>query len=207
MPVATTIPVTSAAHAESAAANVGFPVALKATGPGLLHKSDVGGVRLSLSSGVAVGAAYTDMAGALGDAMDGAVIQPMAPPGVVLIVGFVQDPAFGPLVLFGMGGTAVELLGDHATCRVPVTDVDAREMVSSLRSAPLLTGYRGSVPVDIDSLIDLIMRCGRLAEDLTELSEADLNPVIAGPGGAIVVDARFRVSPDSVQPEETRRLT
>jgi acetate---CoA ligase (ADP-forming) len=207
VPVATTIPVTSAAHAESAATDVGFPVALKATGPGLLHKSDVGGVHLSLNSGGAVAAAYTDMAGALGDAMDGAVVQPMAHPGVEVIVGFVQDPAFGPLVLFGMGGTAVELLGDHATCRVPVTDVDAREMLLSLRSAPLLTGYRGSVPVDIDSLIDLIMRCGRLAEDLTDLSEADLNPVIAGPSGAIVVDARFRISSDSVQPEETRRLT
>jgi acyl-CoA synthetase (NDP forming) len=207
VPVATTIPVTSAHQAESAASRVGFPVALKAIGPGLLHKSDVGGVRLGLGSARAVGTAYTEMTDALSDAMNGAVVQPMAHAGVEVIVGFVQDPAFGPLVLVGMGGTAVELMGDYATCRVPVTAVDAREMLLRLRSAPLLTGYRGSVPVDIDSLIDLIMRCGRLAEDLTELSEADLNPVIAGPQGAIVVDARFRVSPESLRPEETRRLT
>ncbi|MGO9341552.1 MAG: GNAT family N-acetyltransferase [Acidimicrobiales bacterium] len=206
VPVATTVSVTSARQAESAASSVGFPVALKATGPGLLHKSDVGGVRLSLGSAHAVATAYGEMADTLGDAMDGAVVQPMAHEGLEVIVGFVQDPAFGPLVLLGLGGTAVELLGDYATCRVPVTEVDAREMLLSLRSAPLLTGYRGSTPVDIDALIDLVMRCGRLAEDLTELSEADLNPVIAGPDGVVVVDARFRVSPESLRPEDARQL-
>ncbi len=206
IPVAATVPVTSADEAESAASEIGFPVVLKATGPGLVHKSDVGGVRLSLDSTRAVGTAYGEMADKLGDAMTGAIVQPMAHEGLEVIVGFVQDPAFGPLVLFGLGGTAVELLGDYATCRVPLTDVDAREMVLSIRSAPLLTGYRGSTPVDIDALVDVVMRCGRLAEDLIELSEADLNPVIAGPDGVVVVDARFHVSPESFQPEETRQL-
>jgi acyl-CoA synthetase (NDP forming) len=206
VPVAATVSVTSARQAESAASSVGFPVALKATGPGVLHKSDVGGVRLSLGSVDAVAGAYREMADTLGEAMDGAIVQPMAHEGTEVIVGFVQDPAFGPLVLMGLGGTAVELLGDYATCRVPVTESDAREMLLSLRSAPVLTGYRGSTPVDIDALVDLVMRCGRLAEDLTALSEADLNPVIAGPDGVIVVDARFRVSPEPIRPEDARQL-
>jgi len=138
--------------------------------------------------------------------MDGAVVQPMAQSGLETIVGFVQDPAFGPLVLFGLGGTAVELLGDYATCRVPLTDVDAREMLLSLRSAPLLTGYRGSTPVDLDALVDLVLRCGQLAEDLNEVTEADFNPVIASENGVIVVDARLRVSLDSPAHDETRHL-
>ena len=212
IPTSTTATVMSAHQAESAATAIGFPVALKASGPGIVHKSDVGGVRLSLGSAHSVGTAYWEMAKSLGDAMDGAVVQRMAEPGTEVIVGFVQDPAFGPLLLFGLGGTAVELLGDYATCRVPFTDVDAREMILSLRSAPLLTGYRGSTPVDMDALIDLVQRCGHLAEDLNELEEADLNPVIAGPDGVVVVDARFRVAPESSRPKfssryETRRLS
>jgi acetyl coenzyme A synthetase (ADP forming)-like protein len=206
IPVAKTVTVRNEHQAESAATTLGFPVALKATGPGLVHKSDVGGVRLALGSAHYVREAYAEMAGSLGDAMDGAVVQPMAQSGLETIVGFVQDPAFGPLVLFGLGGTAVELLGDYATCRVPLTDVDAREMLLSLRSAPLLTGYRGSTPVDLDALVDLVLRCGQLAEDLNEVTEADFNPVIASENGVIVVDARLRVSLDSPAHDETRHL-
>jgi acetyl coenzyme A synthetase (ADP forming)-like protein len=143
---------------------------------------------------------------ASGDAMDGAIVQPMARAGVEIITGFVQDPKFGPLLLLGLGGTAVELLGDFATCRVPLTDVDAKEMLESLRGASLLTGYRGSTPVDLDALIDLVLRCGRMAEDLTELAEAAFKPVIARPDGIIVVDARLRVAPQSVRPDEARHL-
>ena len=206
IPVATTVAVHSAHQAESAATALGFPVALKANGTGLVHKSDVGGVHLALGSARSVGEAYAEMTRSLGDAMDGAIVQPMAKPGLETIVGFVQDPAFGPLVLFGLGGTAVELLGDYATCRVPLTDVDAREMLLSLRGAPLLTGYRGSTPVDLDALVDLVLRCGRLAEDLTEVTEADFNPVIASSDGVIVVDARLRVSSDTSVRDETRHL-
>lgn len=207
IPVARTVAVTSAHEAQTMASDIGFPLALKAIGPGLLHKSDLGGVRLGLSSAHSVRATYVEMSARLGDAMDGAVLQPMVPAGVETIVGFVQDPAFGPLVLFGLGGTAVELLGDYATSRVPLTDVDAREMILSLRGAPLLTGYRGSDPVDIDALVDLVLRCGRLAEDLPDLIEADFNPVIATATGVVVVDARLRVSSVSALREETRRLS
>ncbi len=207
IPVVATASVTSSREAESAAAAVGFPVALKATGQGLVHKSDVGGVHLALSSAHSVSAAYEEMAASLGDAMDGAIVQPMVQPGVEIIVGFVQDPAFGPLVLLGLGGTAVELLGDYATCRVPLTDVDAKEMLFSLRGAPLLTGYRGSTPVHLEALFDLVLRCGRLAEDLPELGEADFNPVLASPEGIVVVDARLRVLPETFQADEARHLT
>jgi acyl-CoA synthetase (NDP forming) len=130
----------------------------------------------------------------LGSAMTGAVVQPMAEKGVELLVGFVVDPAFGPLVVVGMGGTVVELLGDHVSRLAPLTDLDAQEMILGLRGSPLLTGFRGSEPVDLDALVDLVLRMGRLAEDIPELVEADCNPVIATARGASVVDARLRVS-------------
>ena len=136
--------------------------------------------------------------GSLGPAMTGAVVQPMVHGGVETIAGFVVDPAFGPQVLFGLGGTAVELLGDSVSRLTPLTDLDARDMVLGLRATPLLTGFRGSKPVDVEALVDLVLRLGRLADDLPELIEADCNPVMATPGGAMVVDARLRVT---VQPE------
>ncbi len=159
-----------------------------------MHKTEVGGVRLNLGTGDEVREAFTTMQRSLGSAMTGAVVQPMAEQGVELLVGFVVDPAFGPLVVLGMGGTAVELLGDHVSRLAPLTELDAREMVLGLRSSPLLTGFRGSQPVDIEALVDLILRMGRLAEDMPELVEADCNPVIATPGGVLVVDARLRLS-------------
>jgi acetate---CoA ligase (ADP-forming) len=190
---APTSAVAGPSEAGEAASEIGFPVALKASGPFILHKSDVGGVKLALESPREVSHAYSEMQEALGDAMQGAVVQRMIPDGVETIAGFLRDPSFGPLVLFGLGGTAVELLGDHCTRLAPLTDVDARELVLSLRASRLLTGFRGSPPVDLDALSDLLVRLGRLAEDLPELVEADCNPVMANPEGAVVVDARFRV--------------
>ena len=174
------------------------PVALKAWGPGIVHKSEVGGVRLALDGPDAVRAAFAEMAGALGATMEGAVIQPMVSGGVETIVGFVQNAEFGPQVVFGLGGTAVELLGDLVTRLAPLTDLDARDMVLGLRATPLLRGYRGSEPVDIEALVDVVLRLGRLAEDLPEIAEADCNPVIATPTGALVVDARLRISAHAV---------
>jgi acyl-CoA synthetase (NDP forming) len=122
----------------------------------------------------------------------------MAENGVEVITGFVQDEQFGPHVVFGLGGTAVELLGDAVSRLAPLTDLDARDMVLGLRARQLLLGYRGRPAVDIDALVDVVLRLGRLAEDLPELAEADCNPVIATPGGVLVVDARFRVSTASL---------
>ncbi len=186
-------------HAAMAASRrLGCPVVLKAWGATLVHKSEVGGVRLDLGDPDAVGIAFEEMASALGGAMEGAVIQPMISGGVETIVGFVQDPHFGPQVLFGLGGTAVELLGDVVARLAPLTDVDAHEMVRGLRGSQLLLGFRGSQAVDLDALEDVVLRLGRLAEDLPEIAEADCNPVIATSSGAFTVDARLRICVDAV---------
>jgi len=201
----TTLPtrlVRSASEASAEAEALGFPVALKGSGPTLLHKSDVGGVRLGLRSGQEVASAFNDLAAQLGEAMEGAVVQPMAQPGVETIAGVIQDATFGPLVVFGLGGTAVELLGDRVLRLAPLTDLDAREMVLGLRGTPLLTGYRGNKPVDLDALVDVLARLSRIAEDLPEVAELDCNPIVALPQGATVVDARLRIS--LLQPEYLR---
>ena len=193
--------------AQAEARRLRVPVALKAWGEAIVHKSDIGGVRLAVDGPDAVRAAYSEMAATLGDAMEGAVIQPMVDGGVETIVGFVQNAEFGPQVIFGLGGTAVELLGDVVTRLAPLTDHDARDMVLGLRAAPLLLGYRGSKPVAIDSLVEVVLRVGRLAEDLPEIAELDCNPLIATPTGALVVDARLRLSADALaRADDVRHL-
>jgi acyl-CoA synthetase (NDP forming) len=114
--------------------------------------------------------------------------------GVETIVGVVQEAVFGPLVVFGLGGVATEVLGDHAARLAPLTDTDAAELIASLPAAPLLFGHRGSPAVDTDALADLLLRVSRLADDLPEVAELDLNPVIARPDGAQIMDVRVRVA-------------
>lgn len=199
--------VRSAAEAADAAASLGLPVALKVCGSGIVHKTDVGGVRLGLADAAAVGDAYEAMAAHAGPAMDGALVQPMAAPGVEMIVGVVHDPVFGPLLMLGSGGIAVELLGDRAVRALPLTDVDARGIVRALRGAPLLFGYRGAPGVDVTGLEELLLRVGRLAEEVHELAEMDLNPVIVSPGGVGIVDVRIRLVPRRAHGElAVRRL-
>src|SRR5207237_234751 len=159
------------------------------------HKIDGGGVRLGLGTAPEVAAAYTSMEASLGEAMGGAVVQTMADAGPEVIVGVVQDPSFGPLVMFGSGGTAVELLGDRVFRVLPLTDIDAYELVRATRGSPLLFGYRGAPPADVASLEDLVLRVGRLVDDIPEIAELDLNPVIASPAGAVAVDAKVRLAP------------
>jgi len=201
-----TVAVRDVTRAVEVSERLGLPVALKATGPGIVHKSDVGGVRLGLQSPSAVRDAYADMERTTGGSMSGAVVQPMAPPGVEVIAGFVQDDHFGAQVVFGLGGTAVELLGDSVVRLAPLSDVDAREMISGLRGAALLTGYRFGPPANLEALVDLLLRLSQLAEDLPEISELDCNPVIAGPNGAIAVDARLRRRTRVTFQDERRRL-
>jgi acetyl coenzyme A synthetase (ADP forming)-like protein len=202
---ARTIDVSGPDEAVAAAGELGMPVVLKAAGASIVHKSDVGGVRVGLHSAEEVRDAYLEMSARIGPAMTGAVVQPMVPPGVEVIVGFVQDPQFGPQVLFGPGGTAVEVLGDHALRLAPLDADEARRMILSVRAAPLLTGYRGSAPVDLDALVDLVLRVSRLAEDLPEVLEADCNPAIASPSGVVVVDARLRVATGPAPERDDRR--
>ncbi len=209
---ARTVAVGSPDDAAAAAARIGFPVALKASGPDLIHKSDVGGVALDLGDEAAVRAAYTDMTTRIGSRMTGGVVQAMAAAGTETIIGVVQDAVFGPLVMFGLGGVATELLGDRSFRVLPLTDADAADLVRSLRASPLLFGYRGAPPADTAALEDLLERVARLAghhdDRGVEIAELDLNPVIVGPGGAVVVDARIRIGAEPAGPPlDVRRMT
>jgi acyl-CoA synthetase (NDP forming) len=191
IPAVPTLEVPDGREAARAAEAVGLPVALKAVGP--VHKTEAGGVRLGLTTADAVRVAFDEMHDALGDAMTTGIVQPLVEDGVETIVGFVSDRTFGPQVLFGLGGTAVELLGDHTSRLAPLTEADATEMVLGLRATPLLTGFRGSPALDTTALVDILLRVSRLAEDLPEIVEADLNPVIVSAEGATVVDVRLRL--------------
>jgi acyl-CoA synthetase (NDP forming)/GNAT superfamily N-acetyltransferase len=198
---------TSVDEAVTVADTLGYPVALKAASGRIVHKSDVGGVHLGLADATAVRAAFGAMSNTLGRRMGGAIVQPMAGAGVETIVGVVNDDSFGPLVMFGLGGVATDLLGDRAFRSAPLSDVDAAGLIRSLRTSPLLTGYRGSSPVDLDALEDIVLRAGRLAHDLPEVAELDLNPVIATPTGALVADAKVRVTVPRPHPDPwLRRL-
>ena len=186
---------------------LGFPVALKARATGVLHKSDVGGVALALDDPEAVETAYASMQRRIGDAMHGAIVQRMAGPGLEVIVGITQDALFGPLLLLGLGGVNAELLADRSLRVLPLTDVDAHELVRSLRSSPLLFGYRGAPPLDVDALEDLLHRVARLATEVPEITEMDLNPVVVHEHGVTVVDVRARCMPTAaVYPSDLRRM-
>ena len=193
IPSIPTVTVADESAAVSAADRVGYPVALKAVGP--VHKTESGGVALDLSDAAAVSAAWRAMRARLGAEMTRGIVQPMARPGVETIAGVVQDRLFGPLLLFGLGGTSAELLQDRAVRLVPLTRPDATALVTSLRGSPLLTGYRGSTPVDRTALEDLLLRLSLLAEAVPEIAEIDCNPVVARPEGVEVLDARVRVAP------------
>jgi acyl-CoA synthetase (NDP forming) len=131
----------------------------------------------------------------IGPTMTGAVVQPMVAPGVELIVGIQHETTFGPLVVFGLGGTAAELTRDSAVRVPPLTDVDVHELLHALRGSPLLFGYRNAPPVDHAALAELIARIARLADEVDEIAELDCNPVIASPQGVVVVDVKARVVP------------
>ena len=180
------------------AGQIGFPVAVKLASREIVHKSDVGGVQLNLQNEPAVREAYAGIRSRLAregrlNAMDGVIVQPMIPSGVELMVGVMEDPSFGPLVAFGLGGIHVEILRDVSFRVTPLTDRDAREMVQCIRGYRLLEGYRGHPPADIPAIEELLLRVSRLVEEVPEISELDLNPVFALPPGqgCRIVDARI----------------
>ncbi len=197
----------SAEAAARAAAAVGFPVAVKAGAGAIVHKTDVGGVALGLGDEDAVRQAYESMSTALGTQLGGVVVQPMVEPGIETIVGVTDDPSFGPLVLFGMGGVGAELVRDTALSLVPLTDVDAADLVRSLRSSPLLFGYRGAPPADVAALEDLLLRIGMLADELPQVRELDCNPVVVRPDGVVAIDVKIHLVRTPDHPAtEVRRL-
>ncbi len=188
------LPVADADEAVSAAASVGYPVVLKALAPYLVHRNDLGGVVTGIEDEATLRAAVAATVSRFGDDAAELAVQRMAPPGVACVAGCVEDPLFGPVVSFGLGGVATELFADRAFRIPPLTDTDLRDLVSSVRAAPLLFGHRGSAPVDVASLHDLLARLARLADDLPEVSELDLNPVLTGADGCHVLTARGRLA-------------
>jgi acetyltransferase len=192
--------VATAAAAGPAAERLGFPVALKLDSPDISHKSEVGGVCLSLRSAAEVTAAAERMLARVtaerpGARVGGILVQAMAPPGKELLLGMVRDAQFGPLVMVGFGGIYVEVLQDTAARLAPVDEADAGAMLDELRMAPLLAGVRGEPPVDRPAIGAMIARFSRLVVDLPELAELEINPLVASPRGAIAVDARGTLIP------------
>jgi len=187
--------------AAEAASEFGVRVALKAVAPGLVHKTEAGGVRLGLEGDEEVRRTALEMqqaVRAVGHEAEAFLIQPMVPEGVEMIVGVAHDPSFGPVIACGAGGTAVELLKDVGVRITPLTDEDARAMIRGLATYPLLGGYRGSEPADVPSLEDLLLRVSTMVEAHPEILEMDCNPVKVAARGASIVDARVRVA--SVEP-------
>jgi acyl-CoA synthetase (NDP forming)/RimJ/RimL family protein N-acetyltransferase len=183
--------VTSAADAVAAAEELGYPVAVKATGERWWRRPDLEGVRLDLATSESVRAAYDDLA-ELSDVAD-VYVQRMARKGIGCSIGLQDDPSFGTLVSFGLSGVVSDLLGDRAYRAVPLTDEDAAALVRAPKAAPLLTGYRGSEPADLDALADLVSRVAALAEDVPQVRWLALEPILAGPAGAQAVGARVKV--------------
>jgi len=200
VPVVATETAASPEEAADAAARTGFPVALKILSPDLSHKSDVGGVHLGLASAEAVEAAarsmLTSVAAAAPDAaIEGFTVEPMVerPNARELICGIAWDATFGPTVLVGQGGVAVEVIGDRALGLPPLNAVLAREMIRRTRVAKLLDAYRNVPAVDHAALEDALVRLSAIAVDLPEVVELDINPLLADAGGVLAVDARVRL--------------
>ncbi len=189
------LPAIDADSAVAAAGELGFPVALKLDAAGLAHKTDVGGVRLNLPDAATVRRAAADLL-AIGAGLRiggadvrGLVVEPMAPPGLELIVGLARDPQVGPVVLVGLGGTLAEALDDVVVGLAPLDREEALAMLARLRGARLLDGVRGALAVDRAAVAEVVAAVSRLGFERPDIAAIDLNPLIAGPSGAVAVDA------------------
>ena len=187
------VPFRRAADADAAveaAAGLGGHVVIKAEVPGLLHKTAAGAVELDLRGDDEVRAAIGRLHASLGGRISGVLVEPMITGGIETIVGVVQEPVFGPVVVFGLGGIATEVLADHAARLAPLTGADADDLIRAIGAARTLLEHE----VDIPALRDVLLRVSRLADDLPQVAELDLNPLMARPDGAVAVDARIRVT-------------
>ena len=191
---------TSAEDAALLAEQIGFPVAVKLASHTLVHKTEIGGVHLNLNTKAEVRRAFEQIAARLAqdqslESMEGVLVQPMVTGGVEVMAGMVQDPSFGPLIGFGLGGIHVEILGDVRFRITPLTELDAADLIRSIKGYRLLQGYRGHPPGDVDAIQELLLRLSRLVEEVPEIVELDLNPIFAMPPGqgCRIVDARIRV--------------
>jgi len=175
---------------------IGFPVALKIVSPDVIHKSDSGGVKLSLNHPTEVKKAYDEIFKKVKKhyphaIIHGVSVQKMARPGTEVIVGTSKDPQFGPVIMFGLGGIFVELLKDVSFRVVPVDKRDAQEMVEEIKGYPLLQGFRGTEPASIPAIIETILKVSRLVEENPQIKELELNPIFAYRDKAMAVDARI----------------
>jgi acyl-CoA synthetase (NDP forming) len=183
-------------EAVSLSQKMGFPVALKITSPDVIHKSDSGGVKLSINSVAEVKKAYDEILKKVRKQYPDAIIhgvsvQKMALPGTEVIVGTSKDPQFGPVIMFGLGGIFVELLKDVSFRVIPVEQRDAQEMIKEIKGYPLLQGYRGKEPANISALVEIILKISKLIEENPQIKELELNPVFAYKNKAVAVDARI----------------
>jgi acyl-CoA synthetase (NDP forming) len=175
---------------------IGFPVALKIASPDVVHKSDSGGVKLSLSNANEVKKAYEEIFKRMRKhypraVIHGVSVQKMVRPGTEVIVGTSKDPQFGPVIMFGLGGIFVELLKDVSFRVIPVDRRDAQEMIEEIKGYPLLQGFRGTEPASISALVEIILKISRLVEEHPQIKELELNPVFAYRDKALAVDARI----------------
>ncbi len=185
----------SKAEAIAIAKEIGMPVVMKIASSDVIHKSDAGGVKLGLKTVTQVGKAYDDIMKSIKAAfpnakIDGVSVQSMARQGVEVIIGMSKDAQFGPVLMFGLGGVLVEILKDVSFRIVPLVKRDAREMIHEIKGFPLLQGYRGSEPVDIENLENMLLKVSEFIEKTPEIKELDLNPIFAYKDGAMAVDAR-----------------
>jgi acetyl-CoA synthetase (ADP-forming) len=178
------------------AEEMGYPVVLKIVSPDVIHKFDVGGVILNLKSSKEVKDAYNRILAKVkkykSDAkIIGILVQEMAPPSTEVIVGVTKDPQFGPALMFGFGGIFVEVLKDVAFRIAPITRLEAQEMITEVKAYPILRGYRGQPPADVNAIVEILLNTSKLVMDHPEIKELDLNPILVYEKGAITVDARI----------------
>lgn len=187
---------TNEQEAARLAEKIGFPVVLKILSPDIIHKSDVGGVMVNLKDEKEVRNAYQQIMKNVKNhnakaKILGILVQEMAPPSTEVIVGAIKDPQFGPALMFGLGGVFVEVLKDVTFRIAPVAADEAREMIGEVKAYPLLKGYRGSPPADIDAIVKIILATSKLVMEHQEVKELDLNPIMVYEKGAKTVDARI----------------
>jgi acyl-CoA synthetase (NDP forming) len=200
IPVVETRLATTKKEAMEIAAKLGFPVVLKIVSPDVVHKSDAGGVKLSIQNATQAGRAYTEILANIKKhypraKIAGITVQKMAKQGIEIIIGMTKDAQFGPVIMFGLGGILVEVLKDVSFRIVPMTKRDASEMIAEIKGYPILKGYRGQDPADIPYLEDLIVKVSEFVDKNPEIKELDLNPVFAYKDGALAVDARIILEP------------